>query len=232
MAFCSFGSGRDDSKRMSFSRINHCEVGVSWVIMSTISERVSIIYWALETQSAKLERSLCRLSLGPPRSYMDGTIFIIFPCQGRALPDPERNGDKYPKWRECLFLHLLSDLTSPYPSAMKTFFSFPLLLSSDPINRSLSLVLTTPPMPYAGTILPILATQLGTQSLRTLDHLCEGGSPPTGWRLYRSSPSKCSGVLMIWTEAGIESWARIALDEGVEARASGMWGASNGGRLK
>ena len=37
---------------------------------------------------------------------------------------------------------------------------------------------------------------------------------------------------MIWTEAGIESWARIALDEGVEARESGIRGASNGGRLK
>jgi hypothetical protein len=38
-------------------------------------------------------------------------------------------------------------------------------------------------------------------------------------------------VLKIWTEAGMENWARVALDEGVEATESGMWGASSGGRL-
>ncbi|KAG9679804.1 hypothetical protein KCU87_g346, partial [Aureobasidium melanogenum] len=64
----------------------------------------------------------------------------------------------------------------------------------------LTLVLTTPPTPNAGTMRAILANELFNQSLLTLAHLSLAPSVPS--LLYRSRPSRCKGVEINCTAAG------------------------------
>jgi hypothetical protein len=75
------------------------------------------------------------------------------------------------------------------------------------ISARLVFVLTTPPTPNAGIILPILAKELFTQSLSTLAAL---SALPTPCLLYRSKPSRCNGVLTSWTAAGVRNCAALA----------------------
>ena len=70
-------------------------------------------------------------------------------------------------------------------------------------------VLTTPPIPYAGTILPIRAKLAPNQSLRTIRHLSAKGGAfgcPCGL-LKRSNPRRCSGVEKSCIPAGAKNCA-------------------------
>jgi hypothetical protein len=80
-----------------------------------------------------------------------------------------------------------------------------------PMNCFLTFVLTTPPTPKAGIILHIRAAELFAQSLSTLPTRPSG--PPTAapGLLYRSSPSRCSGVDTSCTAAGVTNCAALAL---------------------
>ena len=99
----------------------------------------------------------------------------------------------------------------------------------------LTFVLTTPPTPKAGMILPILASALFAQSLTTLLVLPSAPRQPAPGRLYRSSPSKWSGVLNICTAAGVTNWAADAADmyfRTSDDMCRSKRGARRGGRLK
>jgi hypothetical protein len=109
-----------------------------------------------------------------------------------------------------------------------TVYPFHSTLSIIPL---LTFVLTTPPTPKAGTILQILAALLFAQSLSTLPTL----SPVlTSGLLYKSKPSRCSGVLANCTAAGVTNCAALALLI-YFCTPSLIWaskeGASSGGRL-
>jgi len=108
------------------------------------------------------------------------------------------------------------------------------IYSSFSIKFLLTLVLTTPPTPNAGIILPIRANAALPQSLSTLETL--PSAPPTAavGLLYRSSPSKCNGVLNSWTAAGVTNCATLAADMYFCASTpmcSEILGAKRGGRL-
>src|SRR5690242_9277784 len=106
--------------------------------------------------------------------------------------------------------------------------------SSRPINPALTFVLTTPPTPNAGTIRPILASALLAQFLATWP--TRPSAPPmlAPGRLYRSSPSRCRGVLTNWMAAGVTNCATLAPVTYLFIW-SLMWastfGAKSGGRL-
>lgn len=100
------------------------------------------------------------------------------------------------------------------------------------IKPFLTLIFTTPPKPKAGTIRPIRAKQLLAQSLATLPAL---SCHRTFSLLYKSSPSRCNGVLTNCTAAGVKNCAALALLMCL-SRDSPKWrercGAMSGGRLK
>lgn len=108
------------------------------------------------------------------------------------------------------------------------------LYSSRRIKPALTFVLTTPPTPNAGTIRPILASALLAQFLATWP--TRPSAPPmlAPGRLYRSSPSRCRGVLTNWMAAGVTNWATLAPVTYLFIW-SLMWastfGAKSGGRL-
>lgn len=107
--------------------------------------------------------------------------------------------------------------------------------SSRRIIFFLTFVLTTPPTPNAGMILHIRAAALFAQSRKTLAALPSGPPTPTPDRLYKSSPSKCSGVESNCTAAGVMNCAALALLMYLctpSLMCCSILGASSGGRLK
>lgn len=103
--------------------------------------------------------------------------------------------------------------------------------SSLPIRLFLTLALTTPPTPKAGTILHIRAKLLVSQSFLTFAH--RGPQPILALRLYRSSPSRCSGVDANCIAAGARNCAALARLMFLSTPSpSGRRGAISGGRLK
>ena len=94
-------------------------------------------------------------------------------------------------------------------------------------------LLTTPPTPKAGTILPMRARLQPNQSRRTTLSLSLQVAWPRG-RLYRSKPSRCNGVLKSCMAAGARNWAVLArlMCFSSSAPKPGRRGAISGGRLK
>jgi hypothetical protein len=93
------------------------------------------------------------------------------------------------------------------------------------ISARLVFVLTTPPTPNAGIILPILAKELFTQSLSTLAAL---SALPTPCLLY-------NGVLTSWTAAGVRNCAALAAPTyclTFALMAASSFGETMAGRLK
>jgi hypothetical protein len=110
--------------------------------------------------------------------------------------------------------------------------SFQSSYSIAPINRFRTFMFTTPPTPKAGTILHIRAAALLAQSRNTFALRSPLLAPG---RLYRSSPSKCSGVLTSCTAAGVINCAALALLTyrlTPSLMCASKLGASSGGRLK
>lgn len=119
---------------------------------------------------------------------------------------------------------------SPRNAIRNATHKTPQLPSHLSINLRLTPPLTTPPTPKAGTILPILAKLLPSQSLPTLPTLSRQLTPGL---LYRSSPQRWSGVLTSWMPAGARNCAALALEICCSTRCErGSKGAIKGGRLK
>lgn len=104
-----------------------------------------------------------------------------------------------------------------------------LIYSNLPISARLTFIFTTPPMPNAGIILPILAAAQTPQLLLTCLQRSAIVSP---CRLYRSSPSKCKGVDISCTAAGAANCAAVAPDMENGSFRWSKYGASKGGTLK
>lgn len=99
------------------------------------------------------------------------------------------------------------------------------------IKLFLTLALTTPPTPKAGTILHIRAKLLIIQSF--LIFATRGPHPSLALLLYRSSPNRCSGVDANCIAAGARNCAALArLTFFSTPSLSGRSGAISGGRLK
>jgi hypothetical protein len=98
------------------------------------------------------------------------------------------------------------------------------------INPFRVFILTTPPTPNAGMILPIRARLALAQSLRTLPTLPSF----TPSLLYKSRPSKCNGVLNTCTAAGVTNCAIVAAVTYLLTSSpilASSFGAKSGGRL-
>jgi hypothetical protein len=90
--------------------------------------------------------------------------------------------------------HIPALLSYP-PRIFVHHFPRPPQPSSFPIIPFLTLVLTTPPTPNAGTILHILASALFPQFITTLPTLPSFPPIRASGLLYKSKPSRCNGVL-------------------------------------
>lgn len=87
-------------------------------------------------------------------------------------------------------------------------YVLPKVYSNFPNNPPLTFPLTTPPIPKAGMILHILAAALTLQFFFTIDHLsCH--VMLFEFRLYKSRPKRCSGVLIICIPAGATNCATV-----------------------